>query len=73
MEAQLTISKALAHIVPRLPAFFFLVRRGWVINLYHVRDVTVIDRRMAGVTLSDFSHVRISRKQLLALRRQRCL
>ena len=70
---KLTIRKSLAHIIPRLPKFFFLVRRGWVINLYHVRDMVPVSRRSVTVTLSDLSEVLISRKQLLALGRQRGL
>lgn len=69
----LTIRKSLAQIIPRLPSFFFLVRRGWVINLYHVRDMAVLNRRMLRITLSDLSEVLISRNQLLALGRERGL
>jgi DNA-binding LytR/AlgR family response regulator len=67
---KLTIRKAMTHIIPRLPSFFFLVRRGWVINLYHVRDMQPFSRRAVNVTLSDFSEVLISRQQLLELGRE---
>lgn len=67
------IRKALAHIMPRLPGCFFLGRRGWIINLYHIRDMAAAGRRTVKVTLSDLSEVLISRNQLIALGRQRGL
>jgi DNA-binding LytR/AlgR family response regulator len=70
---KMIVRKSLVQIIPRLPKFFFLVRRGWVINLYHVRDLAHLDRRTLTITLSDLSQVQISRNQLLELAHQRCL
>ena len=67
---RMTVRKSLVRILPRLPRFFFLARRGWVINLLHVRDMAPIDKRKVTVTLSDLSEVLISREQLLTLGRE---
>lgn len=70
---KLTVRKAITRILPRLPSCFFPARRGWIINLNHVRDMEHLDRRTLHVTLSDLSEVSISRKQLLSLGRERGL
>lgn len=70
---KLRIRKSLARLVPRLPGCFFQIRRGWLINLHHVRDMEPLDRRTVTVTLSTLEEVATSRNQLLALGRERGL